>query len=249
MTTSEVPLTGGNASASVVRAGDTVRKPWQTATPAVHAYMATVRAAGVDVPETHGQDERGRQVLEHVPGRLALERPLTALEDLARVGRLVRAIHDASPSLADAPPWPEPMLLPAPAPDLICHNDLAPWNLVVGDRWVFIDWDGAGPSSRLWDLAYTAQSFTLAADEDVAVSARRLRALVDGYGAGPVMRAALPAAMADRTAAMHALLRGSHESGREPWGSMYAEGHGEHWRQASDHVRAHELLWLEALTA
>lgn len=247
MTTSEVPLSGGNASASVVRAGDTVRKPWQPATPAVHAYMATVRAAGVDVPETHGQDERGRQVLEHVPGTLALERPLTALEDLARVGRLVRAIHDASPGLDDVASWPDPMLLPAPAPDLICHNDLAPWNLVVGARWVFIDWDGAGPSSRLWDLAYTAQSFTLAADEDVAVSARRLRALVDGYGADPELRAALPTAMADRTAAMHALLRDSHASGREPWGSMYAEGHGEHWSVAASYVRAHEGVWRTAL--
>ncbi len=249
MTTPEVPLTGGNATPSVVRAGDTVRKPWQPATPAVHAYMATVRSAGVDVPQTYGQDERGRQVLEHVPGTLAIERPLTALEDLARVGRLVRAIHDASPRLDDVPPWPEPMLLPAPAPDLICHNDLAPWNLVVGDRWVFIDWDGAGPSSRLWDLAYTAQSFTLAADDDPAVSARRLRALVDGYGADDVLRAALPAAMADRTAAMHALLRDSHRDGREPWGSMYVAGHGDHWRRASDHVRAHEHTWLAALTA
>src|SRR5690606_9441166 len=68
MTTAEVPLTGGNASADVVRAGDTVRKPWQPATPAVHRFMATVRSAGVDVPQTYGQDERGRQVLEHVPG-------------------------------------------------------------------------------------------------------------------------------------------------------------------------------------
>jgi thiamine kinase-like enzyme len=33
--------------------------------------------------------------------------------------------------------------------DLICHHDLAPWNLVRdGDRWVFIDWDGACPAAE-----------------------------------------------------------------------------------------------------
>ena len=31
------------------------------------------------------------------------------------------------------------------------------WNLVRDrDRWVFIDWDGARPGSRLWDLACSA---------------------------------------------------------------------------------------------
>jgi len=50
------------------------------------------------------------------------------------------------------------VLIPDPAAgDLICHSDLAPWNLVRNEqRWVFIDWDNAGPSSRLWDLGYAA---------------------------------------------------------------------------------------------
>jgi len=42
-----------------------------------------------------------------------------------------------------------------------------------GDRWVFIDWDwGLAPGSRLWDLAWTAQSFVpLAAGGDPAADA------------------------------------------------------------------------------
>jgi hypothetical protein len=40
------------------------------------------------------------------------------------------------------------------------------------DRWVFIDWDGAGPGSRLWDLAYAAHGFVpLAAGGDPAADA------------------------------------------------------------------------------
>ena len=48
---------------------------------------------------------------------------------------------------------------------IIAHQDLAPWNLVIGDRWAFIDWDTAAPGTRLWDLAYAVHGFVpLSAD-------------------------------------------------------------------------------------
>lgn len=248
MVVEEHDLAGGNATASVVRVGDTVRKPWLAGSAAVAGYMARVRAAGVDVPQTFGRDEVGRQVIEFVPGQLAIDRLPLAHADLARLGRLVREIHDASPPFDPAAgEWPTAMLLPAAEPDLICHNDLAPWNLVLGARWVFIDWDGAGPSSRLCDLAYAAQSFTLAADDAPEACAARLRAFVDGYGADDDLRRALPRAMTQRNAAMHALLRTSHHEGTEPWGSMYGAGHGEHWRRATEYAHQHEARWLSAL--
>lgn len=80
---------------------------------------------------------------------------------LRRAGALVRRIHDAASEYSDDDAvWD--MLIPPPGrSNLVCHNDLAPWNLVVGERWVFIYWDGAGPSTRLWNLAYTAQPFSM----------------------------------------------------------------------------------------
>jgi tRNA A-37 threonylcarbamoyl transferase component Bud32 len=243
----EVPLSGGNASGAVVRAGDTVRKPWTATTGRVAAYLETLRDAGIDVPVLRGRDGHGRQVLEYVPGELALGLPPLDDAGLARVGRMVRAIHDASPRYDPADgDWP--VLLPAPHPELICHNDLAPWNLAIGERWVFIDWDGAGPSSRLWDLAYAAQAFTLGyRDADPRVAARRLRALVDGYDARDELRAALPEAMADRAAAMRDLLRASRADGREPWATMARDGHEAHWTAATAYAAEHRAIWAAAL--
>lgn len=65
------------------------------------------------------------------------------------IGSMVRAIHDASESFVPSPDAQWTTAIPAPGDDLICHNDLAPWNLMIGDRWAFIDWDAAAPSTRL----------------------------------------------------------------------------------------------------
>jgi Ser/Thr protein kinase RdoA (MazF antagonist) len=244
----EQPLTGGNATARVVRIGETVRKPWSASTPAVHEFMDGLRAAGIDVPRVLGRDPDGRQVIEYVPGRPAMGSPRLTSAELWRAGDLIRRIHDASEGFALTVDATWEMAIPAPGADLVCHNDLAPWNLILGDRWVFIDWDGAGPSTRLWDLAYAAQAFTLGdTDDPPDVAAPRLAALVDGYRAGRVLRDALPAAMAERAAAMHELLHASHLAGREPWGSMYLDGHGQHWDRVADHVARHVDVWREAL--
>lgn len=159
--TAEEPLPGGNVASTVVRVGATVRKPWTAATASVVDFVAALRRAGVDLPEPLGRDAQGRQVQEFVPGIRAIEAPPLSRLDLCRVGRIVRRIHDAS--MPYTPPadavWES--AIPAPGAELICHNDLAPWNLILGERWVFIDADAAGPSTRVWDLAYAAQAFTL----------------------------------------------------------------------------------------
>lgn len=245
----EQELTGGNASGRVVRLGETVRKPWIGNTSVVQSYLGALRAGGVDAPKPLGCDQNGRQVVEYVSGTLALDKSPLGLEDLLRVGRMIRRIHDASELI----PIPDPdgwqMLLPAENPNLMCHNDLAPWNLITGDRWVFIDWDGAGPSTRLWDLAYAAQSFGMLFEgQPVESAAARLRALVDGYGADLALREALPATMAKRAAAMFELLRSSSESGFQPWAEMYGNGHGEHWLAAADYVARNQTAWERALS-
>jgi len=244
----EEALTGGNASASVVRVGDTVRKPWLPTTELTVRYMEALRSRGIDLPEPGDRDDQGRLVLEYVPGRLAMDHGLPDPPLLGRVGALVRTIHDASVGLPVPDDWG--VLLPADRPDLLCHNDLATWNLIVdGNRLVFIDWDGSGPSTRGWDLAYAAISFGhLFADTDPDAAATRLVAFVDGYDADAALRAGLPKSIAQRARAMHDLLRRSHRSRREPWASMYVDGHGEHWDRAAAFITEHEQTWRRALS-
>ena len=244
----EEVLAGGNVAGRVVRVGDTVRKPATDATPAVTALLRHLNAVGFPgAPRTFGLDEHGRQTLEYIPGHLAVA-PMADAE-LRRVGRLIRDFHDA---VADFTPpvdarWD--VVIPPDGTDLICHHDLAPWNLVIdGDRWVFIDWDGAGPGSRLWDLAYAAHGFVaMRAGGYPGVDGPRLRALADGYGLDERQRNDLPELIGAHTRGMFELLRAGARTGAQPWARLYAAGHADHWGPAADYIERHVDVWRAVL--
>jgi len=243
-------LPGGNVAAAVVRVGSTVRKPAGPATPAVEALHTHLAAAGCDAaPRTLGRDSLDRHVLEYVPGPTAdTVAPLTAAE-LNRVGTLVRRLHDAAADFTPPADARWQVVIPPDRVELACHHDLAPWKLVLGaDRWVFIDWDGAGPGSRLWDLAYAATGFVfLPGGVDPDADGPRLRALVDGYRLDPDQRRHLPALITAHTRGMVDLLRHSSETGVQPWARLHAEGHAQPWQAAADFVDTHHDHWVETL--
>lgn len=247
----EQVLHGGNVAEAVVRVGATVRKPaglWTGAVEALLDHFAEVGFSGA--PRSCGRDALGRHVLEYIPGETADTLPPLKSGELRRLGGLIRELHDAAESFIP-PPSPQWQVVIAPdRDDLVCHHDLAPWNLVRdGERWVFIDWDGAGPGSRLWDLAYAAHGFVpLHAGGDPAVDGPRLRALADGYGLDEEQRGAFPALIAAHTRGMYDLLHTSWLTGAQPWARLYAEGHGEHWGPAADYIGAHLDRWSAALS-
>ena len=250
MDSDEQVLTGGNVAAGVVRVGDTVRKPAGPSSPAVHALLRHLERVGFDgAPRSHGFDERGRHVLDYVPGPMADTRPPLGPDELRRVGALIRRLHDACARFVAPTDAQWTVAIPPDRVELVCHHDLAPWNLVLGDdRWVFIDWDGAGPGSRGWDLAYAAHGFVpLSAGGDPGVDAPRLRALVDGYRLDRASRRALPALIGAHTRGMYDLLVDGARTGTQPWARLYADGHGRHWGPAADYVDAHRDAWLTAL--
>jgi Phosphotransferase enzyme family len=250
----EIPLTGGNVAAGVVRVGDTVRRPSGPWTPAVHALLRHLHAVGFrGAPRPLGIDDRGREVLTFTPGVVPWPSHFDVLEPadrLARVGRLIRDLHDAAAGFTPPPDAQWNALIPADRHEQIVHHDLAPWNLVAGDAWVFIDWDGAAPGSRLWDLAYAAKGFVpMSAHPDWQRpdAAARLRTLVGAYGLDEQQRRDLVPLLTARTRAMHDFLRDQSALGVEPWTTHWRTGHGDAWRNDADYVDTHRHLWTEAL--
>lgn len=247
----EEPLTGGNTGAAVVRVGDTVRRPAGFWSPSVDALLRHLNAVGYEgAPRTLGFDDQGRHVLEYVEGPVALPfEPRDHLAAVRRVGGLIRDLHDAAAEFEPPPNARWNVVIEPDAEQLIVHHDLAPWNLVSGPgRWVFIDWDNAGPGSRLWDLAYAAHGFLpLAPGIPGADAAERLAALADGYRLDDRGRHDLADLLVPRIWSMYDLLRDGHHSGTQPWAQLWTEGHGRTWWADAAYARRHLDLLRHAL--
>jgi hypothetical protein len=236
----EVPLSGGNVTAGVVRVGDTVRRPTGPWTPAVHGLLEHLERKGfVGAPRALGLDDQDREILSFAEGAAAWPweafRPLATDEGLLRVAELIGAYHVAVADFAapaDAA-W-SPIAPTRGVADTLCHNDLAPWNLIVGPagELTFIDWDLAAPGERISDLAYAARAFTPLIPNppyDIPI-VRRLGLLCDAW---QVTAAELIEAIVWRARADLEGLRSRAAAGLEPWRTMWDAGHGA--RQHRDH--------------
>lgn len=220
---------------SVRRVGDTIRRPAGEWTPAVHALLAHLEAAGFTrAPRALGVDG-GQEVLSLLHGEPALS-PwppfLRTSAGIAELGRWLREFHDAVRDFE--PPagagWRAPDGAWEPGM-IVRHGDLGPWNSVWdGERLVgYIDWDFAAPGRALDDLAQLAwyavplrpcHQQRRAGVDGGALSAR-LHGLCTAYGARPaeVLDAltALQAREADRIQRLGPL-------GEEPWAGFLARG-------------------------
>jgi hypothetical protein len=188
----EVPFIGGNLN-DATRVGDTVRRlagPW---TPAVHALLRFLENAGFEAPRARGIDGKGREILEYIDGDAHPGWPDPAPDwvmDDDRLGegaRLLRRYHDLVEGFVP-PADPRWRFVAPTAHDIICHNDWAPGNALFRERHlaVMLDWDMAGPGTRLWDIANSAYSWVPLKSGSGAFSiderAVRLRRFCDAYG-------------------------------------------------------------------
>jgi Ser/Thr protein kinase RdoA (MazF antagonist) len=248
----------GRATSGLVRVGGTVRRPTGPWTSSVDALLRYLADAGFDgAPRPLGRDAAGRQVLEYVDGEVGPQAGTFADDELRSIGAFVRRLHEALAGFA--PPagarWqvvipPEP----AVAGDRtgIFHHDVAPWNLVRSTGgWRLIDWDAAAPGTRLWDLAYAAQTMAgLWTERTVEESAYRLRVFIDGYDPDGDLdsnqRDTLAAMLGRRARAMYDMLHVASVDGREPWTGIYATD-GASWRRTADYLDAHADAWAAAL--
>lgn len=175
-------LAGGNVGGAW-RVGDTVRRatgPW---TPAVHRLLEYLLPRVPHVPEVLGFDQRGREVLTYLPGRVIdIDSEAVTLAQLASMVRWTRAFHTAVADFTADGPW---RFFGVYAPTLICHNDIAWYNVCFdGDDLVGVfDWDLAGPSTPLLELAFIAwNGVPLWRSTGEQEAAERLRVIASSYG-------------------------------------------------------------------
>lgn len=220
-----------------MRVGDTVRRPTGPWTPTIHALLRHLD--GFDgAPAVLGIDGQGREILEHVPGPIAWpDMGALATDDgLARAADLLRRYHEAVADFAIPPDavWQLPDMAADAGPwidaegTIVCHNDCAAWNLVLGDeRWAFIDWDVAGPRPRLWDVAYAIRGMVFV-DPDADIG-RRVAVFADAYGLDAAERRRIPELVVARIESSIAGMRRRAEAGEEPWRTLWTSGHREGW--------------------
>ncbi len=249
----EEPLTGGNVTAGVVRLGDTVRRPAGPWTPAVHSLLRHLHSVGfTGSPRALGIDDQGREILSYVEGRAAW--PWDAFEPLAtdaaliQVAELIGGYHAAVAGFAGPPDARWSPIAPRNGAELICHNDLAPWNLILepSGAMTFIDWDLAAPGTRLSDLAYAARTFAQLNPDcplDLPI-VHRLRILCEVWAVPP---ADLIAAIVWRARADFDGLKARAQAGVQPWRALWDDGHGAANERITRFVEENAAAWLVEL--
>ncbi|HAS41585.1 MAG TPA: hypothetical protein DCS93_13980 [Microscillaceae bacterium] len=183
---------------TVVRLGNTVRRPMHNWTPTVTHFLEYLGQKGIcEVPTPLGVDEQNREIQTFIPGEVAL-RPWPALlktnQGLEIITRFVKQYHQAQADYI--PPanatWYVPDVQYQPG-NIIRHGDLGPWNTIwTGDTLQgVIDWDFAEPGDPLTDLAQLAwywvplrgeKGWREAGFEQAPHYQQRLTVICDTYG-------------------------------------------------------------------
>jgi Ser/Thr protein kinase RdoA (MazF antagonist) len=245
----EIPLQGGDVTDGVVRVGDTVRRPTGPFTPAVHALLRHLEAAGFDgAPQVVGVDELGREVLTYIPGTTGVSAENVTDEALAGLARLLRRFHDATAGFAlDGGAWQAGSNDDAP-PEIVGHCDATPDNVIFqGSRaHALIDFDLARPTTRLFDVVTTLRHWAPIADpvdrhplqSELDVGAR-LRVFCDAYGLPPRDRRRLLELARLRFHRSYMVMRARAATGGG-WARMWEEGAGERIRRAAAWLDGHE---------
>jgi aminoglycoside phosphotransferase (APT) family kinase protein len=183
---------------TVVRVGDTVRRPLQPWSSSVHELLRYLEGIGYPhSPRFLGINADGREVVSFIDGesggagwaKVVDERGLKAM------ARLLREYHDAvrefRPAAVDG--WAG-RTAPQGDDELISHGDFGPWNLVWhGPQPVAVlDWDYAWPAKPIHDIAYALEYVAPFRDDETCVRwlcfpeppnrRRRLELFAEAYG-------------------------------------------------------------------
>jgi phosphotransferase family enzyme len=244
----------------VVRVGDTVRRPPQPWSARIHQLFVHLEKAGfAGAPRSFGTDEQGRDIFGYLDGEVGHYpwTPAVAGDGaLVSAARLVRDLHAATAGVAARwrGGWQGADREPV---EVICHNDLAPYNCVYQGEQVVgvIDFDTASPGPRAWDLALALYRFAPlgrpgdgeAAGPVTQRQAARARLFLDAYGAGPALRSAAVDQVVPRLTAHTDLMRSAAAGGDENSARHIAEGHLDHYLKDIAYLRDQHRTYRAAL--
>lgn len=261
MQENETELSGGNTS-TVVRVGETVHRVTGSWSVGVHALLLYLDKQGFrDAPKFLGMDKQGREILTFIEGEVGnypLAHYMWSDEVLVEVARLIRRYHDATVGFV----VPEGARWQIEYPDrsqheVLCHNDLAPYNTVYvdGKPCALIDFDNAGPGPRVWDLAHASYRFVPLAHlndsemeregvTNIQIQGRRLQLFCDSYG---ISARAVLEMVGPRVQALRDTIVERAAEGKSAFQKILAEGHLENYeRELADlhHIRAELETYL-----
>lgn len=192
-----------------------VRRVAHAGSAKIQGLLRHFLAQGIDFVPTPMLLTDDIEELSYLPGRcFRPDEPRPALcwdpSHLETLGGMLRRCHDASAAFLAAQggenwfPFPEAVS----DAEVICHNDVGPWNVPIdGERLGIIDWEMAAPGRRIWDVAHAAWNwvpfFSPAERERMSVPygwslSERLERLLSGYGQQGWSRADLQAAIIER---------------------------------------------------
>jgi hypothetical protein len=247
MKTNEQKLEGGNVSA-VWRVGDTVCKPGAVWDVGVQALLRHLEEVGFDgAPRALGTDELGRSIVSFIAGdTYAYPLPAHAWDDdtLVAASRLLRAYHDATVGFVAPPDAGWQGRTPPGAAEVVCHNDVAPYNMVFrnGRPVALIDFEMAAPGPRVWDAAYAAYRFvSLGVPADDAPpgppceQGRRLALFMRSYDAAFTAGELLDAVVG-RLAALCAFMQERAAADDPSFARHIAEGHAEIYERDAQYL-------------
>lgn len=156
-------LTSG-VTAHTPHPGDVVRRRARQKDLAIRTFLRYLRHSGFErAPEPAGVNGDGCEAFDGIEGRTGYS-PITddiaSDEALISAAQAIRGFHDLSARFAkwQRLEWDTRSADPTGQAEVICHNQLAPFNLVYREREVvaIVDWTRAAPGRRVWDLAYAA---------------------------------------------------------------------------------------------